>query len=1090
MFSGLVATASSRSSSRGSASSTSSVSSDKHSAPRKASAAGGGEPSFHSPCHTSVSSPRTVGGHEGLASSEFLSPFSVGGYPTPSTGIQHRRPYTTLSDHSPSVRRSWGTTSAEAEGNEGGGALIREYSTDVSPSSRRFHGGALHAEEVEDEHVSAQGGDSEGRRASLSPLSSSRSSSSSHENTGLERLARQQSSSSASDVFATTSRGGDSPHGQRERQERLSPHRDAPLAPQPVLASKPLSLLTPKELNAAAPDGSQRPITTPSAPLSPRAPESLGTDSGARVHLGLGARSDTHEGKVLSSSTRSSSSASAAPSRASNSCAPPPDSPPDSAIKRPPDTAMMAEPIEDPSPKAADGDAHAFQVAATVKSPGDGTTLLFSVQYTEEEHRVQLEMQETEERRCVFRAHKAVLALWRMWAAAEERAGQPEKYLDINDGETIEGIEGHPSTTRLLAGRTDAHRPASFQNTAVDSLNSSGASATERVHHFLNTSIESARERRNVGDRAAIAEVAASIHHSATPTIAYHGNYVGEQPALFHQGPPLPSSAPTPALSSSAVTSSSPPQTSRFLDYSSMLGPDARASATAPFLNSTGLPRRQLEQPRPYRQQRARLFSPWRVDRSEGRTSPLRESAAGEGGEVHQSHFARRGSGGSRFSSPLIPRIRRTSPLGFRSSTATTPPRSKRSFTPDYKGVSGMWRHTHTSHTPNALSSSALSEAFLSLSSRHAGADDQGRTSSENALSSSAVPMSNALVRSPRVTLASTSPLTSTRRRTPPWNTSPNLCSTSAASRCGSATAERHGEPSTQSLGFVPNKAFRQRQRAACLNSVSTVPLDEAVVPPSPTTSSARIRDESRRREQLSSYVQYKRFFDAVYGAGPSFPVPAAQQQQRRHRPLPSCFTPGVEGEEKCHAVAREMPLASRHWALRHADGGCQTVSASLSLQRSANLSHCPTWAPDMYSRHAVLHPKDVYSRSPAGLPDSVGRPSASLTPLGEFAAVVPERVSSLYSDLCAARISRLCTLERICRAELQRRWMEDQNLLLHRFVIEGTATLQRAQAAAEAWSVSSAVAAASRAQPRGRRSVRDTVDNALAWTFIPNEIE
>ncbi|KPA79924.1 hypothetical protein ABB37_04979 [Leptomonas pyrrhocoris] len=1130
MFAGLVATASSRSSSDSSTTPASPLSSEERFCPDKASTADGPAPSFHSPLHTdasSSSSPHTAGRQVARTSLEFLSPFSVGGYSSPSTGVRYRRPYTAQSDHSPSLQRSWESVAAgEEEGNERGD-FAGEYNADLSPSPPRDHGSYLFERAAQQEHGRAQHMKEAGQpswevpaecRATLSPRSPSRHSSSSQEGTRLEKLAKQRSSSSSS-VSSAAPREGEFFHAQREPQQRrlplpsaspdtLSGPRAGPcvtpgrvsLSSRPVITSPPPPTHHAAEQNAVVPEDLLSPVTPPSPAAAPHSAPTPGDRGADTHHFGLRERSGTHEGRTLPSSTPTSSSAAASLSSVSTPCAPPFDSPPDSAMKRPLDTVTTEAADAVPFAPSAETDAPVLQMtAAAVPNSHDSNPLLFGVQYTEEEHRVQLETQETEERRCLFRAYKAVLTLYRMWAAeAAERAASNA------ENDVFMRIDGHSSTPRLVADRAGAvHFPSSsFDRKATESLNSSAASTAERVQRFLHASIDSARERRSgSATTTATADVtAAPMRRSITPTITYGGSYREEERQLPHpQDHPLPSAALTHALSSSAVSSSSSPQASRFLEYSSMLAPEARAPPTDSSNNPIGLPHRQWA--RLLRRQPARLFSPWRVDESERRTSPRKETTSTEAAPASSSS-TRRGSGGTRFSSPLIPRIRRTSPLGTRiaaTATTTTPPPlpSPHSFTSDDEVNRDACRRAEeprpwASQTSQPPPSSAIPDAFVHLWSRRAEAEDDRRDGGAPAGSPLyGASLSPALVRSPRVALADTSSVLprSTRRRTPPWNPSPNLRSTSAASRGVSAAADdapNDGLPAPL-LGFAPNKAFHQRQRATSLSPPSRASsFEEAVAPTAHTTlfssSSARTSEEGRRRrERLSSYVQYKRFFDAVYGADRRSPVRAKDQRHHSQQQWPPSYSfyASAEGGEGHRVLEQGSPSLPRHSALRYADRGHQAISASsVPPQHSTVLTSSRTWSPDVYPRRAVPHPAAACSE-----PSKV-RPSASLTPPFGSGRAALGCDASLSSDMYAARLSRLCTLEKLCRAELQRRWLEDQNALLHRFIIEGTVTLQRARAASERSTVVSAAAS------HGRTSAGDVVANACAWTFIPNEVE
>jgi hypothetical protein len=358
--------------------------------------------------------------------------------------------------------------------------------------------------------------------------------------------------------------------------------------------------------------------------------------------------------------------------------------------------------------------------------------------------------------------------------------------------------------------------------------------------------------------------------------------------------------------------------------------------------------------------------------------------------------------------------------------------------------------------------------------------------------SSRAAPPTPALVRSPRVVLPDT---TSAHRRTPPWNTSPNLRSTAAASRhvppppherheylasAAATTAQAAMADNTaaaasgRDYGFVPNNAFRQRQRATSLSASSRSQLGGS-------------EEERHRRERLSSYVQYKRFFDAAYDTARFSPMSAVCNQHRQpRRSSPSRFTygssrstpPGVGGVRR-GAVASAYSMSPCF----DLEGRLPSPPAVLSSAAAASSSPSRTWSPDAHPRRAIPHPT-VHRPASTALPSS-GAVWPSESVRAPYNVGVAEYGSAAHGDVYAARLSRLCTLEKLCRAELQRRWMEDQSALLHRFIVEGTVTLRRVRAIKEEGGDTTEVVLR-----RSRPSVSGVVNGAGAWTFIPNEME
>ena len=1181
MFAGLVATASSRSSSHGSATPLSPAADDalldEAAVDRRA-------PSFSSPLatttSTAVSSPRTDRRRwEPPESSEFLSPYSVGGYLTPSTGVRQRHVHTAQREQSPVVLRSWGTLSAgreedendegevEVEGEAKPGKSGKSSTTDNGPpspsSTLRVGAGAAvvsaHHAAVMEEEEERKDGERErqlnwaapgGQRVSLSPLSSSAPSTADGD-TNLEKLAKQRSSSSASSVSAPAPPATSSFPPKEKPQPQLQSQRLPCLAGSSKLTADIGGTSSPKSASRVLP--SSQPVAASVAAVAAAARTndathaashagslSPTTPSFAAVGLFPLLPAETHDTAVVPLTERKECSctcegdrslAIASPaatfspaSERSTPCAPPPDSPPDSAMKRPASAVTMegtATTTDDgPSARFSEDDAvlSTRSVPSLVPYTGsnsdehrhnrEGGALFFGVLYTEEEHRVQLETQETEERRCLFRVHKAVILLYRMWAA--------EGGAHCGDGMSI---EGHASAPCLIADHAPAPAPAPLDKAAAESINSNMVSATERVQHFLNVSIDSARERRSGsvttvthGEAAIAASFDAAApppHRTTTPRIIYSSDCFTEEDEEGRRQPSSTTFAAPPLLGSTTVASS--PPASRVLDYSSLLAPVTHTPAD----NSFAFARRERRQPG--RQSRhTRLFSPWRIDRSTTRSSPLQtvttsmstslraeeEDVVGQSGSQHDFH--RSDGGGVRSFSPLIPRIRLTSPLGARAATAAvTASSTPRTGQFDYDASADMdsWRRgkAHLSYTSPLPPSSVLSDAFLSFTSRRA-----AEAGEPVAASAHAVPLTPALVRSPRATLVSTSLPSPTRRRTPPWNTSPNLRSTAAASRRVSLVSHQHDKfsttntdaaatttktPSPESLGFVPNRAFRERQRAASLS-----PPGRTASPIQTTLLQQQRNDEIRRRERLMSYVQYKRFFDAMYGARRTSPARSTSQQSSltsaRYQTMRSAAT-GLKKNESGDVVY-DARSAALHRDDRRSQPLPSAYDASLP-QRTPALapSSFRAWSPDAYPRRAVPHPTRYRRRSSSFFAHTEERLSSALASFDEVGGTSGNSIP-LRRDVYTARLSRLCTLEQLCRAELQRRWMEDQNALLHRFIMEGTAALQRARAANERRrdGVSGGEAVARQGRRRGQSLMGDVLEDARAWTFIPSEIE
>ncbi|KAK7196701.1 hypothetical protein NESM_000609300 [Novymonas esmeraldas] len=737
--------------------------------------------------------------------------------------------------------------------------------------------------------------------------------------------------------------------------------------------------------------------SSPPAPPSPdedvAAPSAAATSSSAAAAAAAAAaaRGAARDGHTRSLSPPSSSSSSSS-STSSAPCAAPMEEPPGSAMK-PPAGSVVVLGVAEHAP------AH---------------PLHFSVAYVEEEHRVRLETHETEERRCLYRAHRAVLSLYRMWAADG---------VDVGDYGDRDG-----SPARLPEDRPRA-------------IASSPAVATERVRSFLTSSIDSARSRRD-GAAAVVRRVEASsaqmrwpVAHEVDDTVASE-TVDGERRAS-------PGVRPHPRpLQTSHVSS---PAASRALEYSSVQVPELAPSL---LYGSSEAPS-SLHHTH-------RLFSPWRPPRSGPHDGSARhtERTAADTHTGGGRHVASRAS--------LIPHIvsapatPAATPASYSISASQLPssaavswrrgPPASRSVVDGTDSLRGASRAV----TPPASSAEAVSPSWL----RGAAAVSlDGRERS----SAGATELRD---------------VSQTAAAAPDWNASAHLQSTSAASRhisptrevaCGASVGEQAWESAAP---YASNAAFRLRQLAT-VSGLTRV--DPRRSPRGDTAADQRTlsvtpprRVAAPRQDEYRGYVPYKRVFDAAYALrGTSPPASARGLEGRR--------TNGGGGHS-----ARWRTGPAPVSTVRAADGDAADGAAHPWRRPSptSSLALARARSPRPGLRNDV---RGLSPRSPNVAALSTP-PTASVVLRG---APAPSHTlpSTALADaaLLAARSTRLTTLEKLCRAELQRRWMEDRNVLLHHFIMEGTAALQRSRRSTHvSTAIGSRVGGGLRAAP--------------AWVFIPNE--
>ncbi|CBZ38512.1 hypothetical protein, conserved [Leishmania donovani] len=704
-----------------------------------------------------------------------------------------------------------------------------------------------------------------------------------------------------------------------------------------------------------------------------------------------------------------------------------------------PSSMLCAPPLAQPTT----GAVVAEKYAPALQAPP--SPLRFSVLYTEEEHRVRLETRETEERRCLYQAHKAVLSVYRMWAAAGADAdyGDGDRLLltssRMDDGASTRFLEDHCYPKAPNAPNAKAAGPrAKPSPLATATETAANAVAAERVRCFLKSSIDSARGRRCLGPaqegRAAIDVLP---HRSTTPRITYAGS-----DAETRRG--SPGHVPHPQASHS-----SSPAASRMLDYSSVQMPQTASS----LMHITSEPPSLVHQ--------ARLFSPWRATHSDHHDAAARhaEGKADVHLEPRTSREDGRGRPQRRQRTSLVPHLVSTSPAAVRLSSAS-----------HSLGASSVALRRRSLLEPRLSADTTAPREDLPRSAvlPPARAAAAARTSSPSLRTVLCAGVGNFS----RISTAQTEgPGASQTTSSPVWNASVNLVSTSAASchmspSAGDDTTDDH--VSGGAVRYPSNEALRLRQRAALPGTSSGGLLSS---PPHGIdadwkTLLAVNRLQGHRRERLGSYVHYKRFFDAVYGEQSASPL-ASREPDGRH-------SSAVRTSPVPPRAVRTRPFMSFDVVDgdKHASAWPWRSSLSSSLYPRAR-------SPELVAY------RDLRRFSPSGSTAARRAPAAPSKEPATFCAGLTGGAASLTvpadATLFAARLTRLSTLEKLCRAELQRRCMEDQSLLLHHFIVKGTATLQR---------VSRATAPLHRHRQCAAGGTTEAYRIPSARTFIPNEVD
>ncbi|CBZ25911.1 conserved hypothetical protein [Leishmania mexicana MHOM/GT/2001/U1103] len=672
-----------------------------------------------------------------------------------------------------------------------------------------------------------------------------------------------------------------------------------------------------------------------------------------------------------------------------------------SSKSSPPSSMPCAPPLGQPTA----GAVVVEKYAPALQTPA--SPLRFSVLYTEEEHRVRLETRETEERRCLYQAHKAVLSVYHMWTAAGADAdyGDGDRLLltssRMGDGASTRFLEDNcypkaPNTPNAQAAGSRA------QPSALATATAANAVATERVRSFLKSSIDSARGRRCVGaGQEGDAAICVLPHRSTTIRITY-----ADSDAEALRG--SPGHGPHPQASHS-----SSPAASRMLDYSSVHMPGAASS----LMHTSSEPPSLVHQ--------ARLFSPWRATRTDQHDAAVRRAVGKP--DVHlEPRTARDDSRGlpqRRPRTSLVPHLVSTSPAAVHLSSASHSLGAS-SAALRRRGLLEPRLSADTAAPREDLPRSAV------LPAARAAAAARAPSPSLRAVLSAGVGSFSSPSAAQRVGGPDASRGTSSRA----WNGSVNLVSTSAASRrispfAGDDTTNDH--VAGGSVVYASNESFRLRQRAALSGTSSGELLSSPLhgIDTDRRTLLAVNRLKDHRRERLSSYVHYKRFFDAVYGEQSASPL-ASRELDGRHS-----------------SAGRTSPAPSRTVRTR----------PSMSFDVGDGDKHARAW-PWRSSLSSSLYPRarspelvarrDLRPFSPRGSTAATRSAASPSKVPTTFCARLTGAAASLIvptdTTLFAARLTRLSTLEKLCRAELQRRCMEDQSLLLHHFIVEGTATLQR----------------------------------------------
>ncbi|KAG5463897.1 hypothetical protein LSCM1_00070 [Leishmania martiniquensis] len=713
-------------------------------------------------------------------------------------------------------------------------------------------------------------------------------------------------------------------------------------------------------------------------------------------------RSGTREGRQRSSQLSSSS-----PS--STPCAPPQEESPVGGV--------VAAERHAPAPRA------------------PASPLRFSMMYREEEHRVRLETLEMEERRCLYRAHKAVLLVYRMWAAESNDKGYGE---EDNDGlRLVFSQRVDEESARLLEDcvhpnlASTAGASAAGFRAHLSSPSTATAAATKQARCLLSSSIDCPRGRRGAGaDLEADAAGCVRSHRSMKPCILSGGS--GEKARCGSPGHQLPHQ----------ISNTSSPAASRMLDYS-MQVPDA-----APALTYTS------SKP-PSLGHHTRLFSPWRTARfnqHDADTWSSRSSA-----DTHADGRATRAEcfGGS----PKQPRRSRVPHL-VSTSFAALHLSSGSSLTAEH---AALWRQSPPelrSWADIATPRKDRSRGTAVHAARAAAAAETPSLSHSTGLSPPRLRglSGRSAVPTERCSEPQTTP-------GPLWNASGNLSSTSAANRCTRPLSNMDSAGNRVAGGatdYASNESFRLRQPAALSGTGSggrlRSPCDGIERDLKMLRAAQRLEDHPQ--EQLCSYLQYRRFFDAVYGEQSASPPSSREPDTRQRsggRTSPVALRTAAALPPSHFSVGDEVRGVSS-W-LRRPCGRVAHRGVSQSCSGRAAGARC-AWSP--LSQEPTTASTRLTNRV-AWRKGRGGQPTAS------------------HNALFAARLTRLFTLEKLCRAELQRRCMEDQSVLLHHFIVEGTAALQRNNCA---------TAPLNQHRPRFTSGMAETYAMVPTWTCIPNEVD
>ncbi|GET93136.1 hypothetical protein, conserved [Leishmania tarentolae] len=632
--------------------------------------------------------------------------------------------------------------------------------------------------------------------------------------------------------------------------------------------------------------------------------------------------------------------------------------------------------------------------------------LRFSVLYTEEEHRVLLETRETEERRCLYQAHKAILSVYRMWAAASTDAdyGDGDRLLltssRMGEGASTQLLEGHcyPKISKPLNTKDN---DSMSQSLPLSTATAPNAVAAELVRSFLKSSIDTARDRRCFGVGQEGGAGACVLPQRCTaPRITYASSETEAR-----RGSPGYTLHPQ-------ASDSSSPAASRMLDYSSMQIPET----------SSSLMHNSSEQPSWAHQ--THLFSPWRTSCSDQHGVAARRAEGKT--DVHLE--PRKTQADSRYPpqrrprTSLVPHLVSTSPAAVHLSSASN---SLRASPVAHLQRSQLepWLWADTAATCQGLSRSGTlpSERVASATRAWSPSSRAFWPTGEKSFSSPSAAQTEG-----RGVFRATSGAAR--------NASVNLVSTSAASLHRSPFADDDATAGRDVGGTLcshPNEAFHHGPLPAVSGTISgglrSSPDDRTNTCWRTSLTAKRVKDNGH--EGLSTYAYYKRFFDAVYGeqnASPSLLLQPAAQQSTLGRTSPAPpgtvqTSPSVpfylgDGEKHVSAWSRRSPLSSSPYAR--------------------------TRSPELVARCELRQISPQGSTEIRSAPRSLFKaPTASCAwTTGDAAPLTVSADATLF----AARLTRLSTLETLCRAELQRRCIEDQSLLLHHFIVEGTATLKR----------------------------------------------